>query len=73
MSMSCSTMSTALSNVFGGLLAAALLLLEGKRGLHGWQVCTCSSDVGTLKKCIRPASAASFLPGQARRCITWAN
>ncbi|KAK9785772.1 hypothetical protein WJX73_007109 [Symbiochloris irregularis] len=36
-SQSTITMSTALSNVFGGLLAAALLLLEGKRGLHGWQ------------------------------------
>lgn len=32
------TMSTALSNVFGGLFAAALLLLDGKGGLHGWQV-----------------------------------
>ena len=31
------TTATALSQVIGGPLAAALLLLDGKLGLHGWQ------------------------------------
>ena len=31
------TTATALSQVLGGPLAAALLLLDGKLGLHGWQ------------------------------------
>ena len=31
------TTATALSQVLGGPLAAALLLLDGTLGLHGWQ------------------------------------
>jgi MFS family permease len=40
--------AAALSSAFSGLLATAIQLMEGLRGMHGWQVWNNETGMGTL-------------------------
>ena len=69
------TTATALSQVIGGPLAAAILLLDGKAGLWGWQwlfilVGTPTIFFGALVKVCTssPALTAVSMPAHAAGC-----
>jgi MFS transporter, ACS family, tartrate transporter len=68
--------STAIANVLGGPLAGGLMLLDGTRGLRGWQVMFVAEGVVTvavglwvLRALPDRFEAASWLPEDERRAL----